>query len=279
MASVRQSPTPLDRLLMDFPLLMLLLLAGLTLLESSPVSPMDMVLDMEDTDILVATMARERLMLMPTPLDRLLMVFTVVLSPVSPMAMVLDMEDTDILVDTMARGRLILMPTPLDRLLMDFTVVLLPVSLMDMVLDMEDMDMVLDMEDMDILVDTMVRGRLMLMPTPLDRLLMDFTVVLSPVSLMAMVLDTEDMDTLVDTMARGRLMLMPTPFDRLLLVLPLVMPMLLDTPQCWSCHRCLLWTWSWIWICWPSLWINLKVIQLVKKNRACNLITTIKKNH
>merc|ERR1739838_103753 len=82
----------------------------------------------------------------PTPLDRLLMVFTVVLSPVSPMDMVLDMEDMDMLVDTMARGRLIRMPTPLDKLLMDFTVVLSPVSLMDMVLDMEDMDMVLDMD-------------------------------------------------------------------------------------------------------------------------------------
>merc|ERR1739838_302572 len=99
------------------------------------------------------------------------------------MDMVLDMEDMDTLVDTMARGRLMLMPTPLDRLLMDFTVVLSPGSLMAMVLDM---DMVLDMEDMDTLVDTMARGRLMLMPTPLDRLLMDFTVVLSPVSLMAM---------------------------------------------------------------------------------------------
>merc|ERR1719291_1003102 len=82
-------------------------------------------------------MVRGRLMLMPTPLDRLLMDFTVVLSPVSPMDMVLDMEDMDILVDTMARGRLMLMPTPLDRLLMDFTVVLSPVSLMDMVLDMD----------------------------------------------------------------------------------------------------------------------------------------------
>merc|ERR1719291_1065067 len=136
-------------------------------------------------------MVRGRLMLMPTPLDRLLMDFTVVLSPVSPMDMVLDMEDMDILADTMARGRLMLMPTPLDRLLMDFTVVLLPVSLMDMGLDMEDMDMVLDMEDMDMLVDTLARGRLILMPTPLDRLLMDFTVVLSPVSPMAMVLDME----------------------------------------------------------------------------------------
>merc|ERR1719186_332321 len=85
-------------------------------------------------------MERERLM--TTPLDRLLMDFTVVLSPVSPMAMVLDMEDMDILVDTMARGKLKLMPTPLDRLLMVFTVVLLLVSLMDM----EDMDMVLDMD-------------------------------------------------------------------------------------------------------------------------------------
>merc|ERR1719508_149158 len=91
-------------------------------------------------------MVRGRLMLMPTPLDRLLMDFTVVLSPVSLMDMVLDMEDTDILVDTMARGRLMLMPTPLDRLLMDFTVVLSPVSLMDMVLDMEDMVMALDMD-------------------------------------------------------------------------------------------------------------------------------------
>merc|ERR1739838_409364 len=126
--------------------------------------------------------------------------------------------DTDIM-DTMASVRQ--SPTPLDRLLMDFTVVLEPVSPMDMVLDMEDMDM---------LVDIMARGRLMLVPTPLYRLLMDFTVVLSPVSLMAMVLDMEDMDTLVDTMARGRLMLVPTPLDKLLLVLPLPMPMLLDTP-------------------------------------------------
>merc|ERR1719186_1512901 len=117
------------------------------------------------------------------------MVFTVVLSPVSPMDMVLDMEDMDILVDAMVRGRL--MPTPLDRLIMDFTVVLSPVSLMDMVLDMEDMDMVLDMEDMDMLVDTMARGRLILMPTPLDRLLMDFTMVLLLVSLMDMVLDMD----------------------------------------------------------------------------------------
>merc|ERR1739838_385536 len=126
--------------------------------------------------------------------------------------------DTDIM-DTMVSVRQ--SPTPLDRLLMVFTVVLSPVS---------PMDMVLDMEDMDILVATMVRGRLMLMPTPLDRSLMDFTVVLLPVSPMAMVLDMEDMDILVDTMARGRLMLMPTPLDRLLMVLPLPMPMLLDTP-------------------------------------------------
>merc|ERR1739838_765412 len=97
-------------------------------------------------DMLVDTMARGRLMLMPTPLDRLLMDFTVVLLPVSPMDMVLDMEDMAMLVDTMARGRLMLMPTPLDRLLMVFTVVLSLVSLMDMVLDMEDMDMVLDMD-------------------------------------------------------------------------------------------------------------------------------------
>merc|ERR1719186_1200918 len=103
-------------------------------------------MDMEDMDILVDTMVRERLMLMPTPLDRLLMGFTVVLSPVSPMDMVLGMEDMDMLVATMARGRLMLMPTPLDRLLMDFTVVLSLVSLMDMVLDMEDMVMVLDMD-------------------------------------------------------------------------------------------------------------------------------------
>merc|ERR1739838_60229 len=87
MASVRQSPTPLDRLLMDFTVVL------------SPVSPMDMVLDMEDTDMLVDTMVRGRLMLMPTPLDRLLMVFTVVLSPVSPMAMVLDMEGMDMVLD------------------------------------------------------------------------------------------------------------------------------------------------------------------------------------
>merc|ERR1712096_33777 len=104
-------------------------------------------------DILVATMARGRLMLMPTPLDRLLMDFTVVLLPVSPMAMVLDMEDMDTLVATMARGRLMLMPTPSDRLLMVFTVVLLLVSLMDMVLDMEDMDMVLDMDMLAIFMD------------------------------------------------------------------------------------------------------------------------------
>merc|ERR1719186_1260292 len=83
-------------------------------------------------------------MLMPTPLDRLLMDFTVVLLPVSPMAMVMDMEDMDILVDTMVREKLML--TPLDRLLMDFTVVLSPVSPMAMVMDMEDMDMVLDMD-------------------------------------------------------------------------------------------------------------------------------------
>merc|ERR1719508_601697 len=106
-----------------------------------------------DMDILVDTMARGRLMLMPTPLDRLLMDFTVVLSPVSPMAMVLDMEDMDILADTMVRGRLMLMPTPSDRLLMVFTVVLSPVSLMDMVLDMEDMDMVLDMDMLVIFMD------------------------------------------------------------------------------------------------------------------------------
>merc|ERR1712096_137351 len=114
-----------------------------------PVSPMAMVLDtedMEDMDILVDTMAREKLMLMPTPLDRLLMDFTVVLLPVSLMDMGLDMEDMDTLVDTMARGKLMLMPTPSDRLLMVFTVVLLLVSLMDLVLDMEDMDMVLDMD-------------------------------------------------------------------------------------------------------------------------------------
>merc|ERR1719186_228934 len=119
----------------------------------SPVSPMAMVLDMEDTDILVDTMVRGRLMLMPTPLDRLLLDFTVVLLPVSPMDMVLDMEDMDMLVATMARGKLMLMPTPLDRLLMDFTVVLSPVSLMDMVLDMEDLDMVLDMDMLAIFMD------------------------------------------------------------------------------------------------------------------------------
>merc|ERR1719186_147517 len=133
--------------------------------------------------------------------------FTVVLLPVSlmdmvldmeDMDMVLDMEDMDILVDTMVRGRLMLMPTLLDRFLMDFTVVLLPVSLMDMVLDMEDMDMVLDMEDMDMLVDTMARGRLILMPTPLDRLLMDFTMVLLLVSLMDMVLDMDMLATFMD---------------------------------------------------------------------------------
>merc|ERR1712096_518866 len=84
MARGRQSPTPLDRLLMVFPLPMLLLLAVLTMLESSPVSPMDMVLDMEDMDILVDTMARGRLMLMPTPLDKLLMVLPF------PMPMLLD---------------------------------------------------------------------------------------------------------------------------------------------------------------------------------------------
>merc|ERR1739838_1159823 len=83
---------------------------------------------------------------------------------------------------------------------MDFTVVLSPVF---------PMVMVLDMEDMDILVDTMVRGTLMLMPTPLDRLLMvlplpmpmlpDIPTMseLSLVSLMDMVLD---MDMLVTSM-------------------------------------------------------------------------------
>merc|ERR1739838_1026370 len=89
---------------MVFPLPMLLLLAVLSMLEWSPVSLMDMVLDMEDMDILVDTMARGRLMLMLTPLDRLLLVLPL------PMPMLLDT------------------PTMLELSL---------VSLMDMVLDMD----------------------------------------------------------------------------------------------------------------------------------------------
>merc|ERR1719419_383846 len=69
---LRPSPTPLDRLLMASLLPMPMLPGTLTMLDIPATSPMAME-DMEDMDFMASV--RPRLMLSPTPSDRLLMAF------------------------------------------------------------------------------------------------------------------------------------------------------------------------------------------------------------